>query len=173
MIGAVAPNRDLALVDVGGGAATLVDSLLEQGFTRLTVVDIAEAALAVARARLGPRGGAVRWIVADARHLELEQQVDLWHDRAVFHSLTATADQEAYLAALCRALRPGGHVLLATFGPNGPEKCSGLAVQRYDGDTLARRLGTAFEARRIVERRHVTPWGAPQDFTYGLFQRTG
>ncbi len=158
---------------MGGGASTLVDSLLVQGFTRLTVVDVAEAALDVARARLGERAALVRWVAADARSLDLGEPVDLWHDRAVFHFLTTAADQDAYLAAMTRALRVGGHVVLATFGPQGPEKCSGLPVTRYDGAALARRLGPPYQPRRILERRHVTPWGAPQDFTYGLFQRVG
>jgi ubiquinone/menaquinone biosynthesis C-methylase UbiE len=171
LIGAVAPPKESRIVDIGGGASTLVDHLLEQGFTRITVVDISDAALRSARARLGAAGDAVTWLVADARTLKLPEQVDLWHDRAVFHFLTASADQEAYLSALWRAVRVGGHVVVATFGAGGPEKCSGLPVQRYDAAALADRLGTAFTAVRAIVKEHRTPSGAAQQFTYGLFRR--
>lgn len=144
---------------------------MEKGFTRITVVDISDAALQVARDRLGPRGEAVRWLVADARSLDLGEQVDLWHDRAVFHFLTTSIDQDAYLSVLRKTVRPGGHVALATFGLLGPEKCSGLPVERYDAEKLSRRLGIGFEQRRVLERQHVTPSGATQAFTYGLFRR--
>ncbi len=149
----------------------MVDHLLAQGFTRITVVDVSEAALKVAQDRLGPRAAAVSWLAADARYLDLGEEVDLWHDRAVFHFLTTAADQDAYLSVLRKALRPGGHVMIATFGLRGPEKCSGLPVERYDADKLSRRLGACFELRRVVERSHVTPTGSTQDFTYGLFRR--
>jgi SAM-dependent methyltransferase len=171
LIGAVALPKDGHVVDVGGGASTLVDHLLGQGFTRVTVVDISDAALEVARNRLGQLGEAVRWLVADVRQLDLKEQVDLWHDRAVFHFLTTPSDQDAYLSALRKAVRPGGHVVIATFGRRGPQKCSGLRVERYDADKLSRRLGAGFERRRVLEREHVTPSGATQDFTYGLFRR--
>ncbi len=135
------------------------------------MVDIAEAALRVARERMGARAAGVRWLVADARQLSLPEPVDLWHDRAVFHFLTEAADQEAYLHSMCRALAPGGHVILATFGPSGPPKCSGLPVERYDAERLAGRLGPEFRFLRAIEKRHVTPAGAVQDFVYTLFSR--
>jgi len=159
-------------VDIGGGASTLVDQLLARGFTRITVVDVAAAALDVARNRLGRRGDAVGWHVADVRQLDLGEQVDFWHDRAVFHFLTTSTDQEAYLSVLRETLRIGGHAMIATFGLRGPEKCSGLPVQRYDAEKLLDRLGFGFAQRRALERRHVTPSGATQEFTYGLFERT-
>lgn len=137
------------------------------------MVDISEAALEVSRRRLGKRGETVRWVTADARELELGDEVDLWHDRAVFHFLTAASDQDAYLSVLRKTVRSGGYVMIATFGPRGPEKCSGLPVERYDKDRLSRRLGPDFELRRALEKQHVTPSGATQDFTYALFQRTG
>ncbi len=137
------------------------------------MVDIAEAALRVARERLGARAAEVRWLVADARQLSLPEPVDLWHDRAVFHFLTGAADQEAYLRSLRGALAPGGHVILATFGPTGPPKCSGLPVERYDAESLARRLGPQFQLLRAIGKRHTTPAGAAQDFTYALLRRTG
>jgi ubiquinone/menaquinone biosynthesis C-methylase UbiE len=136
------------------------------------VVDVAEAALDVARDRLGRRGEGVGWHVADVRQLDLGEKVDLWHDRAVFHFLTTSADQDAYLSVLRRTLRIGGHAMIATFGLRGPEKCSGLPVERYDAEKLLRRLGVGFATRRALERRHLTPSGAPQEFTYGLFERT-
>jgi ubiquinone/menaquinone biosynthesis C-methylase UbiE len=172
LIGAVALPKDARIVDIGGGASTLVDHLLGQGFTRLTVVDISGAALEAARSRLGRRGEAVRWLVADARQLDVGEPVDLWHDRAVFHFLTTSTDQDAYLSVLRKTLRPGGHLMIATFGLRGPEKCSRLPVERYDADKLLRRLGVGFEQRLVLERQHVTPSGTTQVFTYGLFQRT-
>jgi SAM-dependent methyltransferase len=158
-------------VDVGAGASTLVDRLLDRGFERLTVVDVSESALRATRTRLGPRAERVRWVAADVRGLILPRPVDLWHDRAVFHFLIAAVDQAAYLSSLLRALRPGGHVVLATFGPQGPERCSGLPVERYDAEGLARRLGDGFELIRSLERLHTTPAGAVQQFTYALFRR--
>lgn len=171
MIGAVALAKDSHIVDVGGGASTLVDELISRGFTRITVVDVAEAALRVARARVGASAKGVRWLAADARELTLPEPVDLWHDRAVFHFLTEAADQKGYLRGMCRALAPGGHVIMATFSPSGPQRCSGLPVERYDADKLASRLGAGFELLRAIQRRHVTPAGGSQDFTYGLFRR--
>jgi len=173
LIGAVAPPKNALIIDVGGGASTLVDRLLAEGFTRVMVVDISDAALQVARARLGPAAEHVAWLIADARQLSLPEQVDLWHDRAVFHFLTAAADQDAYVSSLRRAVSVGGHVILATFGPGGPEKCSGLPVKRYDAQALSARMGPGFALLRAVEKRHVTPSGAAQEFTYGLFRRTG
>lgn len=168
---AVALTKDSEIVDVGGGASELVDRLLDRGFERLTVVDISDSALNVAKTRLGPRAHKVKWLAADARDLHLPQRVDFWHDRAVFHFLTQPADQEAYLARLREAVRPGGHVLMATFGPQGPEKCSGLPVERYDAEKLSRRLGPDFELERSMQRVHTTPCGFAQQFTYCLFHR--
>jgi len=171
MIGAVAPALDDEIVDVGGGASTLVDQLLERGFKKLTVVDISDSALNAARTRLGSRAGEVNWLVADARNLHLPQQVDLWHDRAVFHFLTRKADQDAYLSCLLEALRPGGHIVVATFGPQGPDKCSGLPVERYDAEKLSGRLGPGFALLRSLKKMHTTPGGATQQFTYCVFRR--
>jgi len=172
MIGAVAPAEDDEIVDVGGGASTLVDCLLERGFRRLTVLDISDAALDAARRRLGARAGEVNWVVGDARDLHLPRPVGLWHDRAVFHFLTRESDQARYLSCLHENLRPGGHVILATFGQRGPEKCSGLPVERYDARKLSERLGADFELLQSVEKMHTTPSGATQQFTYCLFRRS-
>ncbi len=136
------------------------------------MVDISEAALEAARARLGGGAAGVRWLAADARELTLPERADVWHDRAVFHFLTEVADQDAYLACLRRSLNPGGHVVMATFSLSGPRKCSGLPVERYDEEKLARRLGADFELLRSIQRAHVTPAGGIQNFVYVLFRRT-
>lgn len=161
-------------MDVGGGASLLVDRLLEQGFTNLTVMDVSARALSLARERLGERGRSVRWIEADVRQPVLEpSSVDLWHDRAVFHFLTTPADQRAYVEQMTRALRAGGHALIATFALEGPPKCSGLEVARYSASTLADTLGAGFELLHSAERTHVTPSNREQRFTYALFRKRG
>ena len=171
LIGAVAPAKDSAIVDIGGGASLLVDCLLDRGYDHVTVVDASDAALGVARARQGARGDAVAWIAADARYVRLPTQVDLWHDRAVFHFLTEEADRQAYQESLRSALRVGGHLILATFALNGPERCSGLPVQRYDPDSMGGFLGPDFELVQSLEREHVTPGGSGQLFMYAVFRR--
>ena len=158
---------------MGGGASLLVDRLIERGFTNLTVVDVSAAALKLSQERLGPRADGVHWLQADARFLKLPQPIDLWHDRAVFHFLTGPEDQAAYVGSLLAALRPGGHVVMATFALDGPHKCSGLDVARYSPETLAVTLGAAFALVRASERTHLTPAGLAQRFTYTLFRRIG
>ena len=161
-----------AVIDVGGGASTLPGELLDRGFSEVTVLDISSSALDKAREQLGERAERIRWIAGNVTDAKLpEAAYDLWHDRAVFHFLTAEDDQAAYVRQVSRALKPGGSVILATFGPQGPEKCSGLPVARYDGEAMVRRLGEAFERVRCLEDTHVTPWGAPQQFTYCLCRR--
>jgi SAM-dependent methyltransferase len=173
LIGAVALTHESEIVDVGGGASTLVDELLDRGFERLTVVDVAESSLNAARARLGLRADRVKWLKKDARELHLPRPVDLWHDRAVFHFFTERDDQESYLSSLREAVRPGGHVIIATFGPRGPQECSGLPVERYDAGKLSRRLGPEFKLLQTQEIEHNTPWGSTQQFMYCLFRRSG
>ncbi len=159
------------MVEVGGGASALVDGLLERGYTDITVVDLSDGALAKVRERLGPRASGVRFHHGDARTLELDRPVDLWHDRAVFHFLTAEEDRSAYLETLERTVRPGGHVVLATFALDGPDKCSGLPVQRYSAETLGRTLGDGYRLVRSLDRTHLTPTKKEQRFTYAVFQR--
>jgi ubiquinone/menaquinone biosynthesis C-methylase UbiE len=171
LIGAVAPSRDSKIVDVGGGASLLVDRLLDSGYEGVVVVDISEAALDLARSRLGDRGARVAWTVADARDLRLPEPVDVWHDRAVFHFLTEEADRGAYLASARRSLRVGGHVVMATFAPGGPERCSGLPVQRYDPAMLAQQFGPDFQLLQAFTKEHVTPAGASQPFTHVVMRR--
>lgn len=161
-----------AIIDVGGGASTLPEDLLDRGFGDITVLDISAKALEAARARLGERAGRVTWAVGDVTRVELPAaRYDLWHDRAVFHFLTDAADRRAYVRQVLRALKPGGRIIVATFGPRGPEKCSGLDVVRYDDRSLLRQLGPSFERVRCVEDRHVTPWGTEQEFVYCLGRR--
>lgn len=160
------------IVDVGGGASTLVDDLLARGFQDLTVADLSKEALAHSRSRLGAAASAVRWIVGDATTpLFAPDSVDLWHDRAVFHFLTEAAQREAYVAALRGALRPGGFAIIATFGPNGPERCSGLPVTRYAAKEIVAALGGDFVLLEEADEVHSTPSSASQAFAYALCQK--
>ena len=166
--------REARIVDIGGGASTLVDDLLADGFTNVAVVDLSEAALRASRERLGKAEASVDWIVGDVTEpLLTEGSVDLWHDRAVLHFLTGDTDRAAYRAQLLRALMPGGHLSLATFAPDGPEKCSGLPVRRYDADAMETFLGPDFERIGDAREMHETPWGSTQRFAYGFFRRRG
>ncbi len=161
------------LVDVGGGASTLVDHLLAEGFRDLTVLDIAAPAFEAAKRRLGERARTVRWEVADVTGWRPARRYALWHDRAVFHFLVGEADRAAYRATLDRALAPGGRAIVATFAPDAPPRCSGLPVMRFDAAELARSFAELLVP--IAERRHlhVTPTGVRQPFTYVLFRRPG
>ena len=161
------------IIDVGGGASTLVDDLLANGFSHVTVLDVAEAALAKSKARLGARAGEVSWIVADITKWCPERRYEVWHDRAVFHFLTEDAQQAAYVAALTAGTAPGATVVMATFALDGPENCSGLAVQRYSPQTLAARLGPPFALIDSAQESHRPPWGAEQKFSYAMFRRSG
>jgi len=156
---------EASIIDIGGGASTLVDDLLDAGFSRLTVLDISEVALDVARARLGPRAHAVTWLHADIATAVLPPDAyDVWHDRAVFHFLTEAADRHAYVAALERSLRHGGSAIIGTFALHGPPRCSGLDVVRYDASGIQRALGPQFELTAAAEQTHVTPDGRAQEF---------
>jgi len=162
---------DGAIIDIGGGESRLADALLDEGFHDVTVLDISASALAAAKARLGARAAKVAWIVADVTTWEPERSYDLWHDRAAFHFLTDAADREAYAERVAKAVRPGGHVIIGTFAPDGPERCSGLPVMRCDAASISAMLGEAF---KLVESRrddHVTPAGKPQRFQFSLFRR--
>lgn len=166
-IESVAPDRAAAIIDVGGGESTLVDDLVARGYRDLTVLDIAPAAIAVARARLGAAADRVTWLQADIVAADLpERRFDLWHDRAVFHFLTDPAQRAAYVRQVLRAVRPGGHVVVATFGPAGPDQCSGLPVMHYDAPSLHREFGGGFRLVDSATELHRTPRGATQQFTY-------
>jgi SAM-dependent methyltransferase len=171
LIAAAAPELDAGIIDVGGGASTLVDALLAEGRTDVTVLDVSGAALKHAKARLEGRADTVSWIVADITAWTPARSWDVWHDRAVFHFLTERAEQDAYIAALRAATRPGAAAVISTFALDGPEKCSGLSAQRYSPTTLALRLGREFELIEEHDERHITPWGAVQHFVYAVFRR--
>ncbi|HUX45793.1 MAG TPA: class I SAM-dependent methyltransferase [Terracidiphilus sp.] len=167
LIEAAAPERSAEILDVGGGQATLVDDLLGRGYERVTVLDISQVAMDATRKRLGAAGERVTWLAADIRTVELaEGAYDVWHDRAVFHFLTEPRDREAYVRQVERALRRGGHVMVSTFGPEGPLKCSGLDVVRYDAERLHAEFGAEFELVESSTELHETPFGTVQQFLY-------
>ena len=171
MLDAAGIAPDAAVIDVGGGASTLVDALLERGFRDVTVLDISPAALTAARTRLSPCAGA-SWIAADLLQWQPTRQYDVWHDRAVFHFLTEPADRDRYRRALSAALRPGGLVVIGTFSPRGPDSCSGLRAVRYDADQLAGQLGVGFQVVASHHEPHVTPADRIQEFTWLAARRT-
>ncbi len=171
LIGALGLDRAAALVDVGGGASTLVDALLAEGFGDVTVLDLSDEALALARARLGDSAARVAWIAADVTRWRPPRRYALWHDRAVLHFLIDEDRRQAYRDVLHRALAPGGYAVIATFAPDGPEQCSGLPVRRHAPEDVAALLGPAF---RLVDHRHedhTTPGGAVQRFQYSVLER--
>jgi 2-polyprenyl-3-methyl-5-hydroxy-6-metoxy-1,4-benzoquinol methylase len=159
-----------SLIDIGGGASTLVDALLARGWDDLTVLDIAAPALAAAQLRLGEAGATVTWEVADITDWQPARAYDIWHDRAVFHFLTEPQQRAAYLRALGAGLAKGGLAIFATFALDGPEKCSGLTVERYDADKLAATLGPQFTLEASWRDEHLTPWGSAQAFTWCVFR---
>jgi ubiquinone/menaquinone biosynthesis C-methylase UbiE len=160
-----------AIIDVGGGASRLVDNLIDRGFEDVTVLDISEAALETAKVRLGALAARVQWIVADAAVWEPPKAYDVWHDRAAFHFLTEDSDRAAYFSRLKRGLKIGGYAIIATFALDGPERCSGLSVQRYDPVGLGQTLGPAFQLADARAYAHATPSGAEQSFQFSLFRR--
>jgi len=164
-------NPDSAVIDIGGGASTLVDELLTRGFADLTVLDVSEEVLAKVGARLGDRRRFVTLLQEDITTFQPARKYALWHDRAVFHFLTSGADRERYRNALLGATQPGSHVIIATFGPEGPTRCSGLDTRRYDAATLAAELGSDFDLRSSSIDFHPTPAGVQQQFLYTHFVR--
>jgi trans-aconitate methyltransferase len=167
----VGATPGIAVVDIGGGASRLVDSLVEMGFRTVTVLDLSETALAAAKTRLGGRANQVEWVVADVTTWQPQHGYDLWHDRAAFHFLTDEHERTAYGARLTKAVKPGGYAIIATFAPDGPERCSGLPVVRYDAESLGRALGGAFELIETRRHEHLTPWGSQQRFQFSIFRR--
>jgi SAM-dependent methyltransferase len=159
--------RSASIIDVGGGASTLVDDLLLRGYKNLTVLAVSQTAIALTKGRLGLTAEQVRWLVADITEIELEPGAyDLWHDRAVFHFLTAKERRIAYVRQVTRSVKPGGHVIVSTFGPQGPTKCSGLDVVRYDAESLHREFGARFRLEESSTELHHTPLGTTQQFLY-------
>lgn len=172
LIERAAPSTDSAILDVGGGASTLVDGLLQHGYSDITVLDIAEAALEAARLRLGAGADSVAWIAANILEHRFEpNRYDLWHDRAVFHFLTERDDRRRYVEQMRRALRPGGHAVMATFAEDGPTKCSGLDVCRYSPQDLEAEIGGGFAWLEGRREEHITPGGGAQRFQYSVLRK--
>lgn len=167
IIQATGQNKHAALIDVGGGASTLVDDLLNLGYNNLSVLDLSAAALKVAQDRLGAKAATVNWLVGDITTVSLPANAyDIWHDRAVFHFLTEEADRRAYVAQVMRSVRPNGHIIIATFAEDGPEKCSGLPVMRYSPEALHQEFGRGFQLVSQDKETHHTPFGTDQQFIY-------
>jgi SAM-dependent methyltransferase len=164
---------DAPIIDVGGGASTLVDDLLDAGYRSITVLDISEKALSSVKARLGKKAELVTWLDGDITSVDLPTHYyELWHDRAVFHFLTVLEHQRKYRDNLLKALKPGGHLIIGTFAPEAPPKCSGLPVQRYNPEQLENTLGGEFEVKRHHKELHITPGGVEQMYLYCHFRRT-
>jgi trans-aconitate methyltransferase len=173
MIHAANPDHGAAIIDIGGGASRLVDALLQDGYRDVAVLDLSANALDAAKKRIGGAGSIVDWIVADATTWQPAKTYDVWHDRAAFHFLTEPRDRAAYVERLRSALPPGGQVIIGTFAPDGPEKCSGLAVQRHDSASLAAELGPEFGLVETRSETHHTPWNSTQAFQFSRFRRRG
>ena len=170
LIGASGLSKDAGVIDVGGGASVLVDCLLDDGYTHLAVLDVSGAALNHSRTRLGARAGTVEWFEADVTSFEPPHRFGLWHDRAVVHFLTDPDDRRGYVATLHRTLQPGGTVVISTFALDGPAKCSGLDVVRYDEQAMLAELGAEFELQEVRRETHITPWQSEQRFIYFRLQ---
>ena len=171
LIAAAGEPPRTSIVDVGGGASRLPDALLDAGCQDVTVLDISEAARATSRSRLGASANKVNWIAADVTTWEPSRRFDVWHDRAVLHFLTDAADRAAYVQRLYKALRSEGTAIIGTFALDGPEKCSGLPVVRYDATKLAETLGGSFTLVESRRHQHPTPWGTTQRFQFSVFRR--
>jgi len=171
LIAQVGGTPETSLIDIGGGASRLVDVLVADRWRSVTVLDLSQTALDAAKARLGDAAAQVQWIAADVTEWQPTAAYDIWHDRAAFHFLVEQAQRSAYVERLAKAVMPGGHAIIATFAPDGPERCSGLPVVRYDAASLASVIGPAFEL--VEERRHLhtTPWGSTQSFQFSVFRR--
>jgi 2-polyprenyl-3-methyl-5-hydroxy-6-metoxy-1,4-benzoquinol methylase len=167
LIERAAGSKDAAIIDVGAGESTLVDDLLLRGYHKVTVLDVSQTAIDVSRQRLGSAAEQVRWLVGDITEIELEQGAyDVWHDRAVFHFLITHEQRLAYVQQVARSMKRDGHVIVSTFGPEGPTKCSGLEVARYDAETLHGEFGARFRFVESSKELHRTPSGTAQQFLY-------
>jgi 2-polyprenyl-3-methyl-5-hydroxy-6-metoxy-1,4-benzoquinol methylase len=172
LIAQAGPALDAAILDVGGGASGLAAALLRDGYSDVTVADIAETSIGRAETQLAGDAERVRWVQADVRSHDFGRRYDLWHDRAVLHFMVNPADRDGYLEVLDRTLRPGGHAIFATFGPDGPTSCSGLPIHRYAAAELARLLGSEYHTLASRLHEHKTPSGATQQFLYLLARRS-
>jgi SAM-dependent methyltransferase len=167
LIERAAGGHSASVIDVGGGESTLVDDLLARGYENITVLDISPTAIDVAKQRLKQRAGRVHWMVDDISRAKLPPDAyDIWHDRAVFHFLTSTEQRVSYVRSVACSVKRGGHVIVATFGPDGPKRCSGLDVVRYDAKSLHDEFGTRFRLVESLREPHQTPFGTIQQFLY-------
>ncbi|HXG82840.1 MAG TPA: class I SAM-dependent methyltransferase [Pyrinomonadaceae bacterium] len=167
-------GKEAAIIDVGGGSSTLVDDLLENGFADVSVLDISRAAMEKSRKRLGGQAARIEWIEADITEVSLpENHYDVWHDRAVFHFLPAPEDRRKYVELVMRSLKVGGHIIVASFGENGPQKCSGLDVMRYSPDAMRDEFGDEFKLVKSLHETHKTPFGTNQEFVYCYCRKLG
>ncbi|TMO83525.1 class I SAM-dependent methyltransferase [Pseudoalteromonas spongiae] len=167
-------EKSAAIIDVGGGASTLVDDLLLNRHTNLSVLDLSGAALATTKKRIGENSANVEWIEADITEVTLpKQQFDVWHDRAVFHFLTTPEERSAYIKNVMHALKPHGHIIIATFAEDGPEKCSGLPIVRYSAESLHAEFGEHFVLKEQLHETHKTPFGTTQEFVFCHFVKKG
>ena len=167
LIERAANSRSASIIDIGAGESTLVDDLVARGYENITVLDISQTAFDVTKKRLGPLAEKAKWIVADITRVELEPLAyDVWHDRAVFHFLTSIEQRAAYVRNVATAVKSGGHVIVSTFGPEGPTRCSGLEVMRYDADSLHNEFGVRFRLVESSKELHNTPFGTTQQFLY-------
>ena len=167
LIGRCVSGLSASIIDVGAGESTLVDDLVSRGYRDLAVLDVSRTAIEATKRRLGASGDGVRWIVGDVTQLSLPHHgFDVWHDRAVFHFLTDPAQRQAYVRSVLHAVKPGGHVIVSTFGPEGPQKCSGLDVVRYDAESLHGEFGRQFRIEESAQEVHLTPWRSAQQFVY-------
>jgi len=171
LIEAVGAKPSSAIIDIGGGASRLMDALVDRGYGDLSVLDLSESATSIAKARLADRAAQVKWIVADVTQWKPTRAYDLWHDRAAFHFLTRASDRDAYIDRLIKAVPSGGHVIIGTFAMDGPERCSGLPVVRYDAARLSAEFTPAFALLDTRRDDHKTPWGAIQHFQFSVFRR--
>ena len=167
LVGRATGSLSASIIDIGGGESTLVDDLLVRGYKNLTVLDISQTAIDITKKRLGFAAERVRWLVGDIVEVEMDPRVyDVWHDRAVFHFLRTPEQRVAYVRQVTRAVKPGGHVIVSTFGPEGPTRCSGLEVMRYDAESLHSEFGGRFRLVESSKELHQTPFGTTQQFLF-------
>jgi 2-polyprenyl-3-methyl-5-hydroxy-6-metoxy-1,4-benzoquinol methylase len=167
LIERAAAGYSASIIDVGGGESALVDDLLARGYENITVLDVSQTAIDVTKKRLGLATEQIHWLLSDVTEAQLEHGgYDVWHDRAVFHFLTASEQRAAYVRQVAHAVTPGGHVIISTFGPEGPAKCSGLHVLRYDVESLHDQFGVQFRLVESSKELHQTPFGTTQQFLY-------
>jgi 2-polyprenyl-3-methyl-5-hydroxy-6-metoxy-1,4-benzoquinol methylase len=172
LIERVAPRHSAAIIDVGGGSSTLADDLVRRGYTDVTVLDLSETALRTTQKRLGPASAVIQWLIADVCEADLRQdRYDIWHDRAVFHFLTLPEQRAAYAARAAASVKRSGHLIIGTFGPEGPTRCSGLDTAHYDAAALEAEFGSQFRLAESQIEWHTTPAGGKQQFLYCVFER--